>query len=293
MSVLAEQIIRDIDKLPPFPETARKLLEITQDPDCDAREIVGLLQYDSAMTSNCLKLCNSSYFGLRVKIYAIDQAVTMLGIQNIVKIVLVDCGRLPIFQAAQDGYGLARGDLWSHGIGCAVLSQLLAAKAGQREDSVLYTAALLHDIGKLVLDRYVVEAKDQLTERIEAGMTLPEAEKAVFGIDHAELGKIMAQRWSFPQTLTHSIAHHHMTMTGKILPNLEAWVRLSNLAHHLTQAASLCSDHPEIAVRIDSRVLHAFGLNQESFGESMKQFPHEMNKIVLLFRPKPKSSGHR
>lgn len=80
-------------------------------------------------------------------------------------------------------------------------------------------------------------------------------------------------------------------MTGKILPNLEAWVRLSNLAHHLTQAASLCSDHPEIAVRIDSRVLHAFGLNQESFGEGMNHFPLEMNKIALLFRHKP--SGHR
>jgi HD-like signal output (HDOD) protein len=69
-----DAILESIDRLPPFPETARKVLELSRDEEVDYKEIVDVIKYDEAITSNCLKVCNSSYYGLRVKTFTVDQA---------------------------------------------------------------------------------------------------------------------------------------------------------------------------------------------------------------------------
>ena len=98
-----EKIINSIETLPPFPEVARRVLELTRDPDVEYRDLLEVIKFDEAITANCLKLCNSSYYSLSVKIFSIDQAVVILGIKNIIMIVMASCNGFSPYKKAQGG----------------------------------------------------------------------------------------------------------------------------------------------------------------------------------------------
>ena len=285
MSKQLEKIVDSIEGLPPFPEAARRILELAETPDVGASDILEVIQYDQAITANCLKLCNSSFFSLPVKIFTVEQAVALLGLQNIVKIVLANCKGLSPYMKAQEGYGLHPGELWRHSVATAALSQLLVKKVGMKEDAVLFTAALLHDVGKLVLDKYIAENPSELALLIRKdGLTFTQAEKEVFGIDHAELGGLIAEAWNFPVSLINSIRNHHASMSGKIIPNIESWVRLSNLVYYVYLAHEFSLHHEGIICQLNQGILFQFRLKQEQLNEILEALPEELKVAEELLQ---------
>ena len=126
-----KEIIESIEELPPFPDSAMKILELSSYPETGIDDIVKVIQHDQAITGNCLKLCNSSYFGLVEKVTSIKHAVVLLGTENIIKVVFTSCSKLPSYARALKGYKLQAGELWRHSVGCALLSQILLKKSGQ------------------------------------------------------------------------------------------------------------------------------------------------------------------
>jgi putative nucleotidyltransferase with HDIG domain len=280
-----KKIINSIENLPPFPEAARRILELAEAPDAGPNDTLDIIKYDQAITANCLRVCNSSYFGLSVKIFAIDQAVRMLGLQNIIKIVLANFKGLSAYKKAYKGYGLNSGELWRHSIGCATLSQILLSKTGLQKDPVLFTGALLHDVGKLVLGKYVDENFEEIIYLIKGkGLPFVDAEREILGIDHAEAGGIIAQTWNFPSSLTESIRNHHKNISGKVIPNMEAWVRLSNLVYYVSPAHLFRSNPEGIKCKVDQTILFQFGLKQEDINEVLDEFSAEMRKAEEMLK---------
>lgn len=280
-----KEIIESIENLPPFPEVARRLLELAEAPDAGPNDTLDIIKYDQAITANCLKVCNSSYFGLSVKVFAIDQAVRLLGLQNIIKIVLANDNGLSGYKEAYKGYGLNSGDLWRHSVGCATLSQILLCKTGLQKDSVLFTGALLHDVGKLALGKYVDKNFEEIISLIKKkSLPFVKAEREILGIDHAEAGGIIAQMWDFPSSLTESIRNHHKNIYDKVIPNMEAWVRLSNLVYYVSPA-HLFRSHPEgIKCKVDQAILFQFGLKQKDINEVLDEFSVEMKQTEEMLK---------
>ena len=280
---LLKPILESIDKLPPFPEIARKILELSSDDDVNFKDIIDVIKYDEAITFNCLKLCNSSYYGLSVKTFTVDQAVIKLGLKNIQMIALASANELSDYSNAQEGYGYGAGELWRHSVTTAIISKLLVKRISVKEDSILFTSALLHDIGKIVLNNYVGKDMVNLIElAIREKISLVEAERAVFGIDHAELGGIVAENWKFPSLLSNSIKNHHKS-PEKFIPNIVAWVRLSNLVYHVYLANSVYSHHREIISIIKQSILFQFKLKKEEIDQVMTEIPGELKKVEMLF----------
>ena len=280
---LLKPILESIDKLPPFPEIAREILELSSDDDVNFKDIIDVIKYDEAITFNCLKLCNSSYYGLSVKTFTVDQAVIKLGLKNIQMIALASANELSDYSNAQEGYGYGAGELWRHSVTTAIISKLLVKGMSVKEDSILFTSALLHDIGKIVLNNYVGKDMVNLIElAIKEKISLVEAERAVFGIDHAELGGIVAENWKFPSLLSNSIKNHHKS-PEKFIPNIVAWVRLSNLVYHVYLANSVYSHHREIISIIKQSILFQFKLKKEEIDQVMAEIPGELKKVEMLF----------
>jgi putative nucleotidyltransferase with HDIG domain len=204
-----ENVISEIGKLPPMPQAVQRLAGLLQDPRVSAARLVELVQLDQALTANVLRVCNSAYFGSRRQISSLQQALTLIGNDRLLDIVMSQ-GMATFFGRSSEGYNLARGELWRHSVGAALGSQLLARRLGGRGDPMLYTAALLHDVGKVVLSEFVagnlVEIRALVRERC---CCFAEAERAVLGIDHAELGARMCELWDFPPQLVAGIRHHH------------------------------------------------------------------------------------
>ncbi len=167
----------------------------------------------------------------------------------------------------------------------ATLSQMLIRKVGLKDDAVLFTASLLHDVGKLVLDRYIAENPKELSLLMQKdGLTFVQAEKEIFGMDHAELGGMIADAWRFPISLVNSIKNHHANMVGKIIPNMESWVRLSNLSYYVSLADEFCRHHEGISCQVDQSILFQFGLKAEHIPEILRALPEEMRVAEEMLR---------
>ncbi|MBU0986949.1 MAG: HDOD domain-containing protein [Proteobacteria bacterium] len=204
-----ENIIKKIDMLKPVSYLGEKIMEITRDPNSSLAELVEIIKYDQSMTANLLRICNSSFFGLKKEIASIHQALAYLGIERVACLVMMG-NSAHNFMTAQQGYDLNEGELWRNSVSSALIAQDLAEKRRLNNVPLIFTAALLKDIGKVVLNNYVQDSfKDIMALVQEKGISFIDAEKEIIGIDHAELGAKVAERWNFSPAMINIIRNHH------------------------------------------------------------------------------------
>ncbi len=263
--MIVEKLFRSVEKIPAFPGTVEKVAELISHADYSVAEVVAVIQYDQSITANLLKMCNSAYFGSRHRISTLRDAVVFLGQENIVRAVAVS-GVVSFYKNGK-GYGVGAADLWKHSVAVALMSRILVKKVYRRDDSVLFTAALLHDIGKVILGEYV----DKSFRKIEAlvadeGYAFLSAEKEVFGIDHAELGGRIARQWNFPPKIAEVIAHHHR-------PDLSKEVRMAPwivyLADQICLMTGVGGGSDGLAYWGLAEVIQLFKLRQRDIEECM------------------------
>jgi putative nucleotidyltransferase with HDIG domain len=203
-------ILNKVNQLDPIPMVIHKVLALAEDPDSSLKDLVTVVEHDPAITANLLKTVNSAYMGLPVKADSISQAVAMLGLQQVVEMVLSQnlSGNL---NRAQKGYGLAKGELWFQSVSVAMVARILASQRDLMGLPAIYTAALLKDIGKVILHEYVAEKLESIQQLVATkGMSFVEAENEVLGMDHTSLGGIIAKEWQLSPHMVYMIENHHL-----------------------------------------------------------------------------------
>lgn len=202
-------IIGRIEGLSPVARIGEKIMEIGSNPESSLSELVEVVRYDQGMTANLLRICNSSYFGLSKKIVSLNQAVSFLGMDRVVSFVMMgNCS--DNLRHAQPGYDLNEGELWRYSVSSALMSQGLAEKRNLNDIPLIFTSALLKDLGKVVLNSYVKDSAEAISRAVEnRGLSFIEAEREVIGIDHAEIGARVAEKWNFSPAMVNIIRNHH------------------------------------------------------------------------------------
>jgi putative nucleotidyltransferase with HDIG domain len=231
--IIISDILDKSDTIPAAPGLVGRILALTAEPDFSMEQLVRLIRMDPALTAYVLRMCNSPYYGLRYKVASVDHAIAVLGVNALVDVVL-SSGLLKVFNnsSAQDGYMLGKGQLWRHSVATALIAQKLVGnlKIKGTNPSVTFTAALLHDTGKLALNQFVSQSLYDIESLIhEHNCTLVEAEKAVLGIDHANLGGLMMEKWAFPEEIVTSVIYHHDPLLSPAYTDLVKLVALSNM----------------------------------------------------------------
>ena len=152
----------------------------------------------------------------------------LLGGQMILEIALFSM-TAKTFQAPQKGYALHSGELWRHAMISAVFARELAKQHELKKVDTVFTAALIKDIGKVILNRYLVDAAEEIDALVEE-QNLPffEAEKTVLGIDHAELGALAFERWGLPENLVLIVRNHHLQKTPVVAPRETCIIHLAD-----------------------------------------------------------------
>jgi putative nucleotidyltransferase with HDIG domain len=204
-------IKRAIEDLPLLSPNVSRLLQVLSQEDYDLDEVIDIVKFDAALTARVLRTVNSPVYGLLNEVNSVGRAVSYLGKWVIVSIVMSDrTGDL--FSNPLEGYDGQQNCLWRHGLFAAFACREVARFAKQDFDSDLaFTAGLLHDIGKFVFSPFWKEAAAYALERIEEGQE-PDycaAERALAGLDHAQVGFEMACHWQFPEPLRQAILFHH------------------------------------------------------------------------------------
>lgn len=212
---LIQEIIRSTDRLEPVPQVIHQLMEIVNDPDIPASEITGIIVYDPAITTNLLITANSAYFGLRKKINSVHDAIVMLGLNQVVEIALMQSVSKKM-KSKHTGYGLEQGALWKQSVSCALIAQSIAEHIKLPNKHDIFTAALLKDIGIIILDAYAVDRTKELEDMVLIQRdSLINAERRIMGVDHAKLGGLVALKWGFSKKLAKALQNHHLSESKK------------------------------------------------------------------------------
>jgi len=206
-----DDIINGIDTLRPIPPVAAQIMALAEDENSSMSDIADLIIYDPSITASLLKICNSAYFGLPRQIESVREAITLLGLDQIVELVLLN-GTAENFKDEPDGYGLGEGELWHHAVLSAYAAKILAEKHGLTDKKhLIFTAALLKDIGKIIMGRFVAFSYEKINILVHSkGYSFNEAEKEIIGMNHEELGARIGKKWRFGDKLIYIIRNHHM-----------------------------------------------------------------------------------
>ena len=205
------RIIERIETLEPIPPVAHQLLELADDPDSNVSEIARIIQHDPALTANVLRMVNSAYFGLTIRIESVKTAISLLGLSQIVDLVLMQAAGQHLNRELE-GYGLQQGELWKQSVASALTARDLAKTQRAPRKQLIFTAALLKDLGKVVVDIHLAGSMEAITSLLQKGnYSFEEAEASVLGISHTEVGAMVARKWNFTNNLVYIIRHHHLT----------------------------------------------------------------------------------
>ncbi|HZP83787.1 MAG TPA: HDOD domain-containing protein [Chthonomonadaceae bacterium] len=227
--VTLDSIVEQVRRLPALPDVAIQVMRMTGQETCSAQEIAQVISHDQSFAARILQLANSAYYGLPRNVGTISEAVVLLGMRT-VRNMAIAAATHDTLSREVIGYELGRGDLWRHSLACAMASQMVAETARYPEAEEAFVAGLLHDIGKVVLSLHVRGMIALILERMEAeNLSFLEAERAVLGFDHAEVGGRIAAKWNLPVPLVQAIAYHHQPVqNGQVAP-LTAVVHIANV----------------------------------------------------------------
>ena len=206
---MIDKVLQSIKTIPAFPETVFKALQLVRSGDYSVIDMANVIKFDPSITANILKMSNSAYFGSHQKIKTVQDAIIYLGQENLIRVIQT-AGISRFYKKPAKGYFLKPQELWKHCVSVALMSQILSRKIFQRDDPVLYTAALLHDVGKIILGEFVYESLKKIIDLVAVKKySFLEAEEEIIGINHAELGGRIADHWHFAKELRDAIAYHH------------------------------------------------------------------------------------
>jgi putative nucleotidyltransferase with HDIG domain len=255
------EILVKVDSFPTMPGAGAKMLVLLEEPDTAVSEIEEILRYDPGLTANVLKLANSAYFGIPSKIGSLKQAVILLGLKRLIQLVVASCVSA-VMDKSVAGYDLPAGDLWRHSVAVSIAAEALVKDKKKHGTLDVFTPALLHDVGKLVLGAFVKEELEAIQSIADKGVPFVVAENMIIGTDHAEIGARILAHWNLPADVINAVRWHH-DPDSPDASNLQMdVVYLANLLCQTQETSGAAGGH---AVELSSTVIDRLGIQLDQF----------------------------
>lgn len=210
-NVLNSKLAAAVEKMPAFPKSVQRILELSRDINCSPKDLVTVIEKDPVMTMKLLRVLNSAYYSFPKQITSVNQSVVYLGLNTVKNMALsfAALGVLPQNNAA--GFDIHRYLL--HSLTTASLARLLCHKfkVAGADPTDCYIAGLLHDFGKVVFAQFMAEEfKLAMQKSIDEQISLRQAEQEVIGSDHSVVGAMLVEKWQFPSDISMLIREHHV-----------------------------------------------------------------------------------
>lgn len=242
--------------LPPLNSIANQVLSLSADPDVDIRRLAFAMEADPAFAAEVLLLANSSLFGFTSRMSILRHAIAVLGLDRIKALAVTVAMRAFLGQ----GGPLVR-QCWRHSAACAVIAEEISPIFEVSGDQA-YTAALMHDIGRLGLLKTYPREMTPVLEGSYADMpAVLTAERAAINVDHGLAGAWLVKNWAYPQTFAQVCEHHHDALDPKD----------SGLLHVVKIACRMADSLDYSAVHYDAML----------FAELLQRLPASLRREVF------------
>ena len=274
-------LIKEIKNIEPIPAVVTSLLEIIDDPNASMNEITKIIQYDPAITADLLRTANSAYFGLKRPAETIQEAAMMLGTDHVVDLVMLKVSA-QVAKGTQKGYDLHEGALWKYSVSSALIAKQVAVQLDLPNKNSIFTASLLKDIGKTVLDKFIRDAFEKISNLvINENFSFMEAEKQIIGVDHAELGAMIAKIWKFSPRMVGIIRNHHLSSETMVRDKDLAVVYLSDC---ICMMMGMGVGADGLAYRFHPQAMDHIGISAEDTLKIIADFACRMDEVEMLLK---------
>ncbi|OHD08035.1 MAG: hypothetical protein A2086_07395 [Spirochaetes bacterium GWD1_27_9] len=267
---LAEEIVKEIDRIPKIPEHISELKKKLDDPESSIDEIERLILKDPSLTGDILKTANSSYYAISKEISSIHEAITFIGVKAISNILIFASSyKLLNNKIAKDKMeGIIK-----HSEQTAFFAkELLKYKKIQTNADDIYLGALLHDFGKIVVEGLNPGVYEKIQDTLEnSSLSIEDIEDIAGGLSHAMVGGLISVKWNFPDIVTEIIRCHHSPRSVNKYPDAVFIVYLANVLTHFL-------DNKIVYENIDQNVLEFLEI------ESSEKLNKIANDIDILFK---------
>ena len=272
---IPDKIMMEVSAFPSMPRAGFKLRALLNQMDVPLTEIEKILRHDPGLATNVLRLANSAFFGLSTKVGSLKQAVLLLGVKRFAQIAVSAC-MSKTMEKAVEGYDLSPGELWLHSIAVSNTAEALAKDRKIVETDDVFTPALIHDMGKLVLGKFVKEELQKIESITSNAVPLDIAEHMVLGTDHAEIGALILAKWSFPIDIVNAVRWHHNPESKK---NSNMQSDIVYLSNQMCQSnADIDSTSGQFAMP-SSIVLKRLGIKLDQYKEMAEKAHSWMKKL--------------
>ena len=237
-----QSVINALSSLPTLPQVYLEIKDILADSDeVSADRVADVIEHDPSISARLLRWANSAMYRQANQVDTVKRAIVIMGMEMVEELVLSMSVFDTLSSDTPEVPGFNREAFWKHSTGCGAIAKVILEEASAKEEIVgsAFIAGLLHDIGKLVEDRYLHELFKEAVgfARLNEQM-LFEVEQMVLGATHMEIGAYLANWWKLPPSLTDAIRWHH--------------------------APDQCHDNPEIvaAVHVADALAHQFDIGE-------------------------------
>ena len=261
-----EDLKNRIDMLKPVPETARRIISRMEYSGSSLSDLEKYISQDQAITANVLKMCNSAQDGFPGRISSVKRAAALLETKTLKKIVMA-ASLCNLYKDGIGAYSVEKGEMLNHSLCCGMVAELICQEKKIKNPDTVFTAGLLHDIGKVILDQYDFEKLNLIMDRVfNDSAPFLDAENEILGYNHAQIGGIIASEWNLPEVLIEAISFHHHPQEAKENPEVVSVVHIADnicsmigygcgadaTANHIHQFAissiNLCSDDVDMII---------------------------------------------
>ena len=201
-----QRLLDESSKLQALPHSAVRLSSLLSHADWVLKDIVQVVEHDLVLTGRLLRLANSSTMAASHPVSSVGDAIVRVGPGPLLTLALASAVRMEM-QRPLKSYGLEERELWRHSVAAALAVDRARKFCRTVPPPGSFVAGLLHDLGKLILDRHLTEPKLSANDGvIDVG---PEEETRQLGANHCVIGGMIASHWKLPPNVTDAITHHH------------------------------------------------------------------------------------
>lgn len=271
---LKKAILEAVDNLPPMPQVMHKAQAIINDPTSSLKDLEKLVNTDQAFAIKVLRLANSAYYGRMKKVASIQDAAVVVGMKSLGELITLSCAA-SLLNKSLRGYDLPAKSLWQHSIGVAFGSKMIAGKKYPDLVNDAFSAGLIHDAGKLILDEYLYERKALFQDFMSGNEhSFLDAEREILGFDHAEIAAQVCAKWNFPKAISVAIRYHHQP--ARFLSN-----KLAHIVHVADQiTAWIGMDTDGIILEISDDSLEVVGIEADEITQIADEVSEYVDQMI-------------
>jgi HD-like signal output (HDOD) protein len=269
-------LVNSTIELPTMPEVLLRLNEVMTNPETSAADVAKIVAVDPAVSTNILRIVNSAYYGLQVRVSSVSLAISIMGFNMTRKVALKAAVFTSFGKRREKIQHFDPSAFWKHAVFAGVAARAIASTSPVFADmhpEDAYIAGLLHDIGKIILmEKMAPRYLAMLRKAVQTGRPETDAELEDFGFTHADVGSVLAIRWSLPEDLAIAIRYHHAPGRDPFHRSLSSLIHLADqLAWGSGKPSTVGTPLPET----DDDVYEQVGLTREQVAMLLPQIHEE------------------